>query len=212
MVVMGVDLRASPKRPSAVVALDGIPQFSFIDNFSDESELLELARTWQPEVIAIGAPLGLPAGFCCLETSCSCDFSFPHSKGRQSEIELSRMGISCFFTNKGSIIRGLIYRAIDLSRQLRELGFKVVEVYPHGSKVILFGDNIPPKNSRASLKFMREHLPQFVEGLNPHLDGLDRNACDAVLNAYIGVLHTQCGTDALGVPEEGFVVLPKLPR
>jgi predicted nuclease with RNAse H fold len=120
------------------------------------------------------------------------------------------MGISCFFTNKGSIIRNLIYRGIALSRRLRELGFDVIETYPHATKVILFGDRVPPKNSAASLAFMKERLLPLIGGLGPHLKGLDRNGCDAVLNAYTGLLHSRCATDVLGTPEEGTLVLPKL--
>ena len=86
-------------------------------------ELAQIATTHQPQLIAIGAPLCLPLGLCCLEATCSCDFAIPARKGRLLELELSRMGISCFFTNKGSIIRTLIYRGIALSQQLRDLGF-----------------------------------------------------------------------------------------
>ena len=77
----------------------------------------------------------------------SCSFATPQRKGRQSEIELASLGISCFYTSKGSIIRNLIYRSIRLSGQLGELGYPVIEVYPHATKVILFGDKAPPKNS-----------------------------------------------------------------
>ncbi len=212
MVILGVDLRASSKRASTVVGLDGKSCVKFIDSFHDDSELVQIAESHKPELIAIGAPLGLPAGLCCLETTCDCCFSVPLRKGRQSELELSRMGISCFFTNKGSIIRNLIYRSMALSRLLSGLGLEVIEAYPHATKVILFGDKVPPKNSAESLVFMKERLAPLIAGLNPHLDGLDRNSCDAVLNAYTGLLYTQDATDTLGAPEEGTVVLPKLPR
>ena len=155
--------------------------------------------------------MGLPLGLCCLEPSCDCNFAVPHRKGRLLELELSRMGISCFFTNKGSIIRNLIYRGISLNQQLRSLGFDVVEAYPHATKVILFGDKVPPKNSAASVAFLKERLSLMIGSLNGHLDALDRNRCDAVLNAYTGLLHSQDGTDILGAPEEGTLVLPKLP-
>ena len=121
------------------------------------------------------------------------------------------MGISCFFTNKGSIIRNLIYRGISLSQRLRNLGFEVVESYPHATKVLLFGDKVPPKNSAASLAFLKERLTPLIQGLNTYEGELDRNSCDAVLNAYTGFLHTQNATDVLGSDEEGTLVLPKLP-
>ncbi len=210
MVILGVDLRASPRRRSTVVALDPLSTIAFMNTFRDDEELAEIAQRHEPEMITIGAPLGLPSGLCCLETSCSCCVEQPQRKGRLLELELSRMGISCFFTNKGSIIRNLIYRGIALSRRLRELGFDVMETYPHATKVILFGDRVPPKNSAASLAFMKERLLPLIGGLGPHLKGLDRNGCDAVLNAYTGLLHSRCATDVLGTPEEGTLVLPKL--
>ena len=180
-------------------------------SFGDDEDLAQMARSLHPRLIVIGAPLGLPSGLHCLETSCPCAFDVPQRKGRLLELELSRMGISCFFTNKGSIIRNLIYRGIALSRQLRELGFEVIEAYPHATKVLLFGDRIPPKNSAASLAFMKERLSPLIEGLSPHLNGMDRNGCDALLNAYTGLLHSKNATDVLGSPEEGTLVLPKLP-
>jgi predicted nuclease with RNAse H fold len=212
MVILGVDLRASPKRLSTVVGLEERSNMAFMNSFSEDNELAEMAQSHQPELIAIGAPLGLPLGLCCLETTCSCDFALPQRKGRLLELELSRMGISCFFTNKGSIIRNLIYRGIQLSGQLRELGFEVIEAYPHATKVILFGDKIPPKNSAASLEFMKERLNPLINGLSTYIDTLDRNGCDAMLNAYTGYLHSQNATDVLGSPDEGTLVLPKLPR
>ncbi len=212
MVILGVDLRASSKHPSTAVALDRESSVLFMSSFRHDDELLELAEAHQPEMITIGAPLGLPTGIHCLETSCSCCNGAPRRKGRLLELELSRMGISCFFTGKGSIIRSLVYRGIALSRRLRQAGFKVHETYPHATKVILFGDKVPPKNSAASVAFMKSHLTPLVNGLSPHLDGLDRNGCDAVLNAYTGVLHAQDATDVLGSPEEGTLVLPKLPH
>ena len=210
--IFGVDLRASPKRPSAVVALDDGAHLSFLSNFSDDSELFQMGETHQPSLIAIGAPLSLPTGLCCLETTCSCQTITPQKKGRQAELELSRMGISCFFTNKRSIIRTLIYRGIDISRKLTEQGHTVIEVYPHATKTILFGDKVPPKNSPGSLPFMKDSLTPLVKGLDKHVDELDRNTCDAVINAYTAVLHFQEKTDMLGTGEEGWLVLPRLPR
>lgn len=211
MVILGVDLRASAKRSSTVVALDGDSNVIFFDSFDHDPELHTMVESCSPDLIAIGAPLGLPAGLCCLETTHTCRFSNPQNKGRQSEIDLARMGISCFFTNKGSIIRNLIYRSIQLNKHLSKMGYRVIEVYPHATKVLLFGDKAPPKNSPGSVNFMREKLTPLVSGLDPHLDAMDRNTCDAVLNAYTAVLHWRERTDMLGTEDEGMLVLPKLP-
>ena len=210
--IFGVDLRASPKRKSSVVALNDGAQFSFLNSFRNDDELLQMTDEYQPSLIAIGAPLSLPASLCCLEASCSCSATPPQKKGRTAELELARMGISCFFTNKRSIIRTLIYRGINISQQLRTQGRQVIEVYPHGTKVILFGDKIPPKNSRESLDFMKDRLTPLVQGLDACLDSLDRNSCDAVVNAYTALLHSQDDTDMLGTDDDGWLVLPRLHR
>ena len=212
MVVMGVDLRASPKRSSTVVVLDKHSSLSYVGSFVDDEELAQLARSLQPQLISIGTPLSLPLGLCCLEPSHPCNLTVPHRKGRLLELELARMRISCFFTNKGSIIRNLIYRGIELRKRLRESDFEVIEVYPHATKVILFGDKIPPKKSAASLVFFQESLEPLIGCIGSYMAGMDRNGCDAVLNAYTGFLHTQNETDVLGSEEEGTLVLPKLPK
>jgi predicted nuclease with RNAse H fold len=212
MAIIGIDLKASPNRASAVAILDGTSAGTRLEFFQTNDDFLKIAAFDQPILIAIGAPLGLPSGLCCLETSCPCELIDPHQKGRHSELDLSRMGISCFFTNKRSIISASIYRAINLSSELVKQGHKVIEVYPYATKVLLMGDKLPPKNTARSLIFLRDRLPGLIFGLEPHLDTLDRSQCDALLNAYTALLHVKNQTDVLGVPEEGFLVLPELHR
>ena len=210
--VLGVDLRASPKRPSTVVALNDHSSLSYVGSFLGDEELAQVAQALKPQLISIGAPLSLPLGLCCLEPSHTCILTVPRRKGRLLELELARMGISCFFTNKSSVIRNLIYRGIELRKLLQESDFEVIEVYPHATKVILFGDKVPPRKSTGSLFFLKERLPLLISCIGSYMAGMDRNACDAVLNAYTGFLHTRSETDVLGSDEEGTLVLPKLPR
>ena len=212
MSVLGVDLRASRKKPSSVAILDSHSRLTELGSFYEDIELMKLVDDLRPDLVAIGAPLNLPSGFCCLDQSCDCRFSVPDRKGRLLELELAKMGISCFYTNKGSIIRELIYRGILLSQNLRDAGYNVIEVYPHATKMLLFGDKVPPKNSAVSVSYMIGHLTPLVSGMEKHADDLDRNSCDAIINAYTGQLHAQSNTDVLGDPEEGILVLPKLPN
>lgn len=208
--VLGVNLRPSPKRPSVVVGLDCRSQVVLTDCFSDDDELVGIAQEYKPRLIAVGSPLNLPAGLCCLETSCPCDFASPQMKGRTLELELSRMGISCFFTNKTSIVRDLIYRGVEVNRRLGTLGHEVIEVYPYATKVILFGNGATRKNVARNPHILMERLASLITGLNHHTNGLDHRACNAVLNAYTALLHTQNNTAILGSPEEGMLVLPSL--
>ena len=50
MVVLGVDLRASAKRASTVVALDQKSVLSFMGSFSEDDELVQIALTHKPIV------------------------------------------------------------------------------------------------------------------------------------------------------------------
>ena len=208
MVVLGIDLSASPKRPSACAFLDG-PGETHLDVFRTFDELLRSLEVHRPSLIAIDAPLSLPLGLDCLEESHPCAPARDY-RGRSSEQELGRMHIGCFFTTKRSIIKTLIYRGRELREELVGRGYQVIEVYPYATKVILFGDKIPPKNSVRGLAFLKERLPALIDGLEPHVNSLDHDRCDALLGAYTAYLHQEDGTDCLGIPEEGFIIVPKL--
>ena len=212
MTILGVTLRASPNRPSTTVSIDGQLGQPRLTTFMGDIELYGLVEIIQPRVIAVGAPMTLPAGLCCLEESCECDFYQPQAKGRQFELELSKMGVGCFFTNKRTIIRDLIYRGVELKRRLTKMGFEVIEVYPYATKLILFGDQAPRRVVSGSLSFHKEKLPELIPDLAPCVDKLDRPSCDAAFNAYTGYLYSKNGTDSLGDPSEGTLIVPKLPR
>ncbi|MBM10457.1 MAG: hypothetical protein CL759_00020 [Chloroflexi bacterium] len=128
------------------------------------------------------------------------------------ELELAKMGISCFYTSKGSIMKDLIYRAIRIRNGLELAGYNVIEVYPHATKILLFGDSVPPKHSLASVSYMKDHLVPLVSCINDYAGGLDIYACEAIINAYTGQLHINSETDVLGDPREGVLVLPQLPN
>ena len=209
MSVLGIDLSASPKRPSEYALLDGQAMLHQLDHFDTFDELFGFLDVHRPSVIAIDAPLYLPLGLDCLEEHHSCSHVLDQ-KGRVSEQELARMHIGCFFTTKRSIIKTLIYRGMKLSKDLAERGYQVIEVYPYATKVLLFGDKIPPKNSPQGLAFLKEKLSKLIDGLYPHLDGLNHDRCDALLAAYTASLHRENQTDLLGIAEEGFMVVPKL--
>lgn len=212
MIYMGVDLKTSTKQKSSLSIVDSDSLVKFIGTFSDDSGLFEFAEHYRPSFIAIGSPLSLPTGLCCLEPECGCRMASPDRKGRQAELELARMGISCFFTNKGSIIRNLVYRAVHLNSQLSALGHRLIEVYPHATKVVLFGDKVPSKNRPESLPFMKERLPNLMGGLEQHLEKLDRSSCDSLINAHTALLHAREETDLVGTHQEGLIALPKLLR
>ena len=213
MLFMGVVLKTSTRQRSSIAVIDESSAVVSISYFIRNEELLEIAGSLQPQTIAIGSPLTLPTGLCCLEAHCSCRMEAPDSKGRQAELELARIGISCFFTTKKSIVSKLVYRAVNLRQELAARGHSLVEVYPHASKLLLFGDNMPSRrNTKESLTFMKERLPGLVTGLDEHLPHLDLGACDALINAHTALLHSRSETDLIGCEVEGQIALPRLVR
>ena len=209
MSVLGIDLSASSKKPSFHALLDGNSKLTHLGKFSEYDELLGFLEVHKPSLIAIDAPLALPLGLDCLEEGHPCTPTLEH-KGRACEQELARMHIGCFFTTKRSIIKTLIYRGLEIYRDLVEKGYQVVEVYPYATKVILFGDKLPPKNSARGLAFLKDKLSGLIVDLEPYMDDLNHDGCDALLAAYTASLHQEMRTDSLGVADEGYVVVPKL--
>ncbi|MCS5656102.1 MAG: hypothetical protein NZ810_09275, partial [Dehalococcoidia bacterium] len=89
MSVLGVDLRASSKKPSSIAVLDTQSHLTELGSFYEDSELTKLVDDLRPDLVAIGAPLNLPSGFCCLDQTCDCRFSVSDRKGRLLELQLA---------------------------------------------------------------------------------------------------------------------------
>ena len=59
MVLLGVDLRSSPKHASVIAVLNAGPEVlvSFLDAVHTDEEIVEIAENLNPSLIAIGTPL-----------------------------------------------------------------------------------------------------------------------------------------------------------
>src|SRR6266511_5667741 len=68
--VLGLDLAGSPRRPTGFCVLRG-RRVHVGHAFSDE-DIHGLVESAAPQLVAIDAPLALPAGRCCLLDTCSC--------------------------------------------------------------------------------------------------------------------------------------------
>ncbi len=210
MTVIGIDLSASSKRGSAFALLDERAGLLGCSQFFEPDELDACLEEHRPKLVAIDAPLSLPLGLDCLEESHPCSPTNSY-KGRSAEQELAQIRIGCFFTTKRSIIKAMIYRGQAISQGLSKQGYKVIEVYPYATRVILFGEKMPPKNTSRGLAYLKDRLATKVTGLDGYIDKLNHDGCDAILAAYTAWLHCNDQTDALGIPEEGHIIVPKVP-
>ena len=142
----------------------------------------------------------------CLERDHSCESVWPF-KGRKAEREAIQRGISIYVLTKRTFIKAMVYRGIELADSLRERGHGVIDVYPYASKVCLFGKPIPKKNTREGRRFLRKRLAKLVPGVEA-LGELDHDRLDALLAAYTAYLSARRETVALGLADEGQIVVP----
>lgn len=205
---IGIDLTSSANKPSACVGLDKDLSLAFAGFLNSDLEIIDLVTSSAPYLIGIDAPLTLPLGLCCLEEGCPCKPKEAR-KGRSCERELAKLGIPCYFTTKKSIIKPMVYRGIRLRIELESKGFEVIEVYPYGTKVRLWGKAIPPKSTPAGLRFLQDHIAMVMPSFASQLERLNHDLCDAALAAYTTYLHYYGGTDLFGDPEEGVICVPE---
>jgi predicted nuclease with RNAse H fold len=206
---VGIDLTSSGNKPSACAALDADLSIIRVGLLSTDPEIVATMDKIQPAIVAIDAPLSLPKGLCCLEQGCSCGQALPLA-GRACERELARLGIPCFFTTKRSIIKAMVYRAIALSSELSGRGYEVIEIYPHASKVRLFGKSIPSKLTPAGLTALRARVAALMPNLASKAAELSHDLCDALIAAYTAYLYARGMAEPVGDAEEGLIFIPKL--
>jgi predicted nuclease with RNAse H fold len=191
---LGIDLTSSAARPSGYAVLDEQASLLAVGLVATSEEILSLASRWRPRLVALDAPLSWPLD--------------PDSRGRRCELLLAREGIGTFRTTRRTIIRALIERAIPLAVTIRSQGFEVVEIYPYGSKVRLFGRPIPRKTTPEGRTWLRRRLEGLVPGLADRRGPLSHDELDAVLAAYTTVLRDRGQTEEVGDPVEGQICLP----
>ncbi|HZP26951.1 MAG TPA: DUF429 domain-containing protein [Dehalococcoidia bacterium] len=203
---LGIDL-AFPGKPVACALLDKDASFQFAHYVDSDEAILELASSCRPGLVAIDAPLALPAGWSCLDDPCHCGACPDDPGGRRSaETALSARGISTYWTTRRSFIRPMVLRGIALKAALLAMGPDVIEIYPYASKRLLFGPVLPNKRRRAGRRFLQERLAALLPGL-PEEPLLSHDLLDALLAAYTGWLYGQGRTENVGA-EDGAIVIP----
>jgi uncharacterized protein len=197
--ILGLDLAGSPRRPTGFCILRG-RRVEVGHLFGDE-DIIEIVKTAAPHLIAIDAPLALPAGRCCLLNTCVCAGT---THFRVSEYELRRLGIRFFPITLGPM-RQLTQRGMQLKTELEERGYAVIETYP-GAAQDIWG--IPRQRDVVGLRrglsrFRLQGLPQWEQ--SPHV-------LDAVTCALVGQLYLGGGAWSIGSTDEILMILPPLPE
>lgn len=198
--IVGIDLTGSEDRPSGWCLLEG--DHAFTHRLGSNADLIKATLDAQPTLVSIDSPLSLPQG----RMSVSDDDPGRRTYGimRYCERVLKKRGINVY----PSLIRsmqGLTARGIRLAKQLRGMGIPVIESYPGAAQDIM---KIPRK--RASLEFLEKGLAEFgIRG-----DFLDHQVShdelDAITSALVGLFFWSGKFEALGNPEEEYLIIPDI--
>lgn len=201
----GIDL-ASDGRPLGFALLDaGARLIDLQHRPMTNDELVAAARG--AAITGVDAPLSLPDGLCCLDDACGCVATHPAGV-RTAELAVRAAGIGLFATTKRTIIPGLVARGLTLRARFEEQGARVIEVYPHGTKLRLFGRAPARKSTVVGRLWVTKALRPLVRGL-PTGRVLHDDEADAVLAAYTALLVARGEARACGDPAEGAIWLPE---
>jgi predicted nuclease with RNAse H fold len=199
--IVGIDLRASELRPTGWALLVGETAKTCL--VRTDEEIVQETIKYQPDIISIDSPLGIPTGRCCTRDSCEC-----RVRGilRECERTLWRRGVRVFPCLLPSMQK-LTERGIRLAKAFRKRGYTVIESYPGAAQDIM---RIPRKKS--SLDDLAGGLTAFgVKG--PFLlEQPSHDELDAITSAVVGYFYLTGDYEALGNKHEEFLIIPKLDR
>jgi uncharacterized protein YprB with RNaseH-like and TPR domain/predicted nuclease with RNAse H fold len=196
--VAGIDLRASDVRKTGVALMKGESVETGL--VEKDGEIVDLMLKWKPNLISIDSPLSLPKGRDCVSDECECrKFGIT----RECERILRGRGVNVFWCLIQSM-QGLTERGMRLAKQLRELGFDVIESYPGAAQDIL---GITRK--KISTTELRQGLIDFgLAGPFEH-NKITHDELDAITSALVGYFYLTDSYEALGNEHEGYLIVPQ---
>ena len=169
MVIVGIDLAGSPRRPTGICLLNELQATTNV--VYENEEIVEVIEKTKPDLIPIDAPLTLPCGRTTIH-----DRSGEHL--RDCDRELQRRKIKFFPITLGPM-RMLTERGMLLCRHIKRMGYRMVECYPGAAQDIW---SIP--RQRHDLKGLVQGLRKLgVRGLKVKMTG---DELDAVTAALVG--------------------------
>jgi len=189
MSIVGLDLAGVESRPTGFCILKGLTAEAFLVYTNDE--IMRKTEEINPKVVAIDAPLSLPAGRRSIEQKTKVHL-------RECDKELLKKGIRFFPVTLGPM-RKLTARGIALRRILENKRFNVIEVYPGGAQDIL---GIPRKQQ--GIRRLKAGLEkQGIKGLN---DEMNHHELDAVTCALVGKLFLEGKAVTYGTREQAIIM------
>ena len=199
-IIVGIDLTGAESRPSGVCILRG--RMVTTSRVRTDDELVDLVASVGADLVSIDSPLSLPAG----RTSVFDDDPGRDQFGilRECERTLKRRGVNVYPSLILSMQR-LTLRGCALAARLRGKGVPVIESFPGAAQDIL---GIPRK--RKGLSRLAAGLAAFgIEGTFVDKP-ISHDELDAITSAIVGAFFLDGRFEALGSPEEEYLIVPDL--
>jgi uncharacterized protein YprB with RNaseH-like and TPR domain/predicted nuclease with RNAse H fold/dephospho-CoA kinase len=198
--VVGIDLTGSEKRASGWCLLDGRDAVTKLLK-TDEELVRETAAT-KPHLVSIDSPLSLPRGR--KKVSNDDPGRVKYGIMRECERTLKKRGVNVYPSLIDSM-QNLTARGIRLAKRFRKMGIPVIESYPGAAQDII---GIPRK--RMSMEYLNRGLGEF--GLcGEFLERtVSHDELDAITAAVVGLFFWAGKFEALGNPDEEYLIVPDL--
>lgn len=193
--VVGVDLRGNPKRPTGFAVCQGERVETRI--VYDDEEIIESILAVRPDLVSIDAPLSLPRGRRSVRDDSPCRESGGIVRDAERVLWSRRIPV---YPSLIRHMQGLTQRGIEITDCLRKQGVPVIESYPGAAQDVL---GIARKGVDVSLLALG--LGQF--GFDVNLQ-MSHDELDAVTSALVGYLFLANEYEAIGADDEGYMILP----
>ncbi len=169
IVIVGIDLAGSPRRPTGICVLKGMKARTQVV-YRDE-EILSTVAQVKPDLVPIDAPLNLPNGRKTIH-----DRNGEHL--RECDRELQRRKIRFFPITLGPM-RMLTERGLALKSEIETMGLRIVECYPGAAQDIWE----IPRQHRDLKGLLRGLKGLGIKGLTSQITS---DELDAVTAALVG--------------------------
>lgn len=191
--VVGLDLAGSERRDTGFCSMDGSMNCRTAVLHTD-GEIISQTLGASPKVVSIDAPLFLPKGRKSIEAK-----GPPHF--RECDRELLRMKIRFFPISLGPM-RMLTARGMRLRAAFEKEGLEVIESFPGAIQDML---GMPRK--QAGLRELELALREYGVRANSPLTG---DELDGITSALVGLMYVKDEYLAIGDPNEGLMILPRV--
>ena len=201
--IIGIDLTGSEDKESGWAYLKG--RQVQCRRISSNKEIIDTVKLLNPDIISIDSPLAYPKGRCCSRKNCRCS---KYGIMRNSEILLRHFGITVYPCLIDSMVN-LTTRGMALAKELRSMGYTVIESYPGVAQDVLM---IPRKGKTVEQFFHLKHGLQNFGISGDLIDNIDisHDEVDAITSALVGYFYLNGQFVGLGSEEEDYLIVPRI--